>query len=108
MESQLDYYFPEPAAEMEPDEWQDILAMLSSSADWLDDQILEVDLQFDCENLTGMLRDLARCYGDSIPMVIAARFEHNGRYGPARHRTALLGKPRKPAQHRFDLLEPAI
>ena len=108
MENQLDYYFPEPSAEFESDEWQDILALLSSSTDWINEMTLEIDLQFDSDRLSCLLRELAQTYRDSIPWVIAARFGQKPKAAATSQRGRLVGKPEPRREHRYELLEPAI
>ena len=76
--AQLEYHFPDGCREVELDEWAHILAVLNSASEWIDEQLLEIDLRLESDELSAEIQDLAHSYSARVPEVIAARFESAG------------------------------
>ena len=55
------------------DEWVDLLAVFNAGADWIGDQVVEIESRFGSSVLSDCLHELSLSYVEAIPLVVAAR-----------------------------------
>ena len=78
MQSQLEYYFPNADGVVDDGEWADALAALNSSAEYIEDQVPELEISVGTKALADKLQELSLTYIEAIPHMIATRLAARG------------------------------